>query len=135
RSVAPGGGTIRIETDDGALEANAAVVAAGAWAVPLLAAAGIDLPVVPTRETVAYFDLGGKRTVPSVIDHRGRETYALTAAPGRLKVGIHRTGPATDPDEAGVADETIVRAASGWAASTFRLESPEPVAVETCLYT
>ena len=42
---------------------------------------------------------------------------------------------ATDPDEAGVTDEAIVNAASDWAARIFRLESPEPAAVETCLYT
>lgn len=122
-----------VETDQGAIEAETVVVAAGAWARGLLAGAGIDLPVVPTRETVAYIRAG--RTVPSVIDYRNRETYALTAGDGLVKVGVHRSGPAVDPDEEGVPDDEIVRFAADWAARTFRLEAAEPVKIETCLYT
>jgi sarcosine oxidase len=135
RALVPQEGGVRVETDDGAIEALVAVVAAGAWAKQLLAGAGIDLPVVPTRETVAYFELADQRPVPSVIDYRNREAYALTAGPGLVKVGIHRSGPPTDPDNAGVPDEAIVRFAADWAARTFRLTRPEPVSVETCLYT
>jgi len=127
--------SVLVETDDGAIEASVAVVAAGAWAKPLLAEAGIDLPVVPTRETVAYFELTDHRPVPSVIDYRNREAYALTAGPGLVKVGVHRSGPPTDPDGPGVPDESIARFAADWAARTFRLARPEPVSVETCLYT
>lgn len=129
RALLPDG----VETDRGAIEADAVVVAAGAWARELLAHAGIDLPVVPTRETVAYFRDG--RTVPSVIDYRNRETYALTAGEGLVKVGVHRSGPAVDPDEAGAPDDEIVRFAADWAARTFQLDDAEPVKVETCLYT
>jgi monomeric sarcosine oxidase len=135
RALVPQGGGVRVETDDGAIDASIAVVAAGSWAKPLLAGAGIDLPVVPTRETVAYFDLADQRPVPSVIDYRNREAYALTAGPGRVKVGVHRSGPPTDPDGPGAPDEAIVRYAADWAARTFRLARPEPVSVETCLYT
>jgi sarcosine oxidase len=126
---------VGVETDGGSIEASVAVVAAGAWAKPLLADAGIDLPVVPTRETVAYFELADRRPVPSVIDYGNREAYGLTAGPGLVKVGIHRSGPPTDPDEPGTPDEAIVRFAADWAARTFRLAQPEPVSVETCLYT
>ena len=134
RAVVPGGRSVRVQTDGGGeIEAGTVVVAAGAWAQPLLAGAGIDLPVTPTRETVAYFRLG--RPVPSVIDYRNRETYALTAFEGLVKVGVHRSGPRAHPDAVGTPDEAIVRFASEWAARTFSLASPEPVAVETCLYT
>jgi sarcosine oxidase len=129
------GGGARIETDNGAIEAEVAVVAAGAWARELLAGVGIDLPVTPTRETVAYFRLAGEREAPSVIDYPSRETYALTAGPGVLKVGVHRTGPVADPDEPGSADDDIVRHETEWAARSYRLAQPEPIAVETCLYT
>jgi len=134
-SLAPREGSVHVETDHGSIDASAAVVAAGAWARPLLARAGIDLPVVPTRETVAYFRLADERSVPSVIDYEHRETYALAAGPGVLKVGVHRTGPPTDPDEPGAPDDAIVAFAAEWAARTFRLAQAEPVAVETCLYT
>src|SRR4029077_14834130 len=121
RSLVPGTAGVRIETDTGDLQAETVVVAAGGWAHPLLDAVGIDLPVVPTRETVAYFRLAGERTVPSMIDYRNRETYALTAGPGLLKVGVHRSGPPTDPDEPGRPDAEIVRFASEWARQTYRL--------------
>jgi sarcosine oxidase len=134
-ALAPQQGGVVVETDEGAIEASVAVVAAGAWSKPLLAEAGIDLPVVPTRETVSYFELPGEGPVPSVIDYRNRVAYALTAGPGLIKVGVHHSGPPTDPDVPGAPDEAIARYAADWAASTFRLARPEPAAVETCLYT
>jgi sarcosine oxidase len=134
-AVVPREDGVRVETDGGTIEAAFAVVAAGAWAKTLLAPAGIDLPVVPTRETVAYFELADDRTVPSVIDYPNRETYGLTAGPGLVKVGVHRSGPPTEPDEQGIPDEEVVRFAADWTARTFPLARPEPVSVETCLYT
>ena len=54
------------------------VVCAGPWARRLLEPAGIDLPVVETRETVAYFELEGE--TPSVVAEvvtRGHGFYSL----------------------------------------------------------
>lgn len=124
------GGT-RVETDRGALEATDVVIAGGARVKQLLA----DLPVVVTRETVAYFRLADDRTVPSVIDYAADETYALTAGPGLLKVGLHHSGPQIDPDEPGEPDEAVVVREAAWAARSWPLASPEPERVETCLYT
>ena len=127
RAVAPG----CVETDHGVIEADAVVVTAGGWARELVP----DLSVTPTRETVSYFRLADERPVPSVIDYVSRETYALGAGPGLLKVGVHRTGPPADPHEPGTPDEEIVRFAADWAARTFELAQLEPVSVETCIYT
>jgi sarcosine oxidase len=127
RSLVPG----RVDTDGGVIEADTVVVAAGGWVDELAP----GLPVTPTRETVSYFRLPDERAVPSVIDYANRETYALTAGPGLLKVGVHRTGPPTEPARAGTPDEDIVRFASEWAARTFPLATPDPAAVETCIYT
>jgi monomeric sarcosine oxidase len=136
RSLVPGTDGVAVRTEEGAIEARAAVVAAGAWAKPLLAGAGIDLPVAVTRETVAYFRLADERAVPSVIDYRDGETYALTAGPGLLKVGVHHSGLPADPDDPGGApDAAISGRAAGWAARSFPLARPGPESVETCLYT
>ena len=93
----------------------------------------IELPVVPTRETVVYVELPGAETLPPVIDYGGipapgeggvarpgNSTYSL-AAPGRgLKAGLHHAGPVTDPDEAGAARRERRRSGSrGWAASRY----------------
>lgn len=127
RALVPGG----VETDRGVIEADDVVVAAGAWAGDLVS----RLPVTPTRETVSYFRLADERLVPSVIDYANRETYALTAGRGVLKVGVHRTGPPADPNGPGRPADTTARFASEWAARTFDLAQPEPISVETCLYT
>ena len=50
-------------------------------------------------------------------------------------MGVHRSGPHTNPDTEGEPDDEIVGYASAWAARTFQLADPEPVLVETCLYT
>jgi sarcosine oxidase len=122
---------VRVNTERGALQAGEVVVAGGAWAKHLLA----DLPVVVTRETVAYFRLADDRTVPSVIDYAADETYALTAGPGLLKVGLHHSGPSVNPDEPGEPDGSVVARQAEWAARSWPLAGAEPMRVETCLYT
>ena len=46
---------VEVRAGEESLRARAVVVTAGAWARTLLAPAGIDLPVRPTRQTAAYF--------------------------------------------------------------------------------
>jgi sarcosine oxidase len=119
------------------VDGDAVVVTAGAWAKTLLAPAGIELPVVPTRETVAYFRLAGDRQPPAVAEltKTGHGFYALPDPLYGLKAGYHRSGPTTYPDEEGRPDDGLVRRVAEWASQVFELADPEPVAVETCLYT
>ena len=143
----PGSASIRVRTDTEVVVARACVVAAGAWSRPLLASVGIELPVIPTRETITYFRLPDPLGLPPVIDDAvpdakehgllrpGLINYAL-AAPGiGLKAGLHHAGPVTDPDEPGTPDPAVVRWVSSWAARRYPELDPEPVATETCLYT
>jgi sarcosine oxidase len=140
-------GSVRIRTDGDEIVARACVVAAGAWARDLLSGVEIELPVVPTRETVTYFRLPDPLALPPVIDDAipdarehgllrpGLINYAL-AAPGRgLKAGLHHSGPPAIPDEPGVPDPAVVRWVSTWAARRYPELDPEPIATETCLYT
>jgi sarcosine oxidase len=119
------------------LDAETVVVTAGSWARSLLAEIGFELEVVPTRETVAYFELDTDRPIPAVVAPvAGQHSfYALADPPGRLKAGHHRSGPSTDPDEVGAPDPAIVARVVEWAGRHFPLADPEPAAVETCLYT
>jgi sarcosine oxidase len=123
------------------------VVTAGAWASALLAPLEIDLPVVPTTETVVYVDLPGGDRVPSVIDYArlpepgqggitrvGQAAYAL-AAPGRgLKAGLHHSGEVTDLDAERVPHEGVAAWASAWARSRYE-GAGGLLAAETCVYT
>ena len=119
------------------VDADVVVVTAGAWAKPLLADAGIELDVVPTRETVAYFRLARDMPIASVVAlaRAGHGLYGLADPRHGLKAGHHRSGPVTDPDDEGEPDAGVVREVVAWANSAFELADPEPVAVETCLYT
>jgi sarcosine oxidase len=125
----------RIESLDD-LDEPVVVVAAGPWARRLLAPAGIDLPVVETRETVAFFRLEGP--VPSVVAEvvtRGHGFYALSDPDYGLKVGIHKRGKPADPDETARVDPDLVREIAEWTAERFPHADPEPVHAESCFYT
>jgi sarcosine oxidase len=125
----------RVEALDD-LDEPVVVVTAGPWARRLLAPAGIDLPVVETRETVAYFRLEGP--VPAVVAEvviRGHGFYALSDPEYGLKVGSHMRGRRSDPDEEGGPDPELVREIADWTAERFPLVDPEPTHAESCFYT
>ena len=140
-------GSVRVTTSGEDIVARACVVAAGAWARSLLDGAGVELPVIPTRETVTYFHLPGALELPPVIDDAvpdpeehglrrpGLINYAL-AAPGRgLKAGLHHAGPPTDPDDpARPTRRSCAGSRRGSRGATSQLE-PDPIASETCIYT
>ena len=134
----------RVHLDGETIDAQAVVVTAGAWVSRLLEPLGISPPVTPTRESVAYFSLASADGLPTVIDWRLPEGYGLPRpgdsvyalpSPDGLKVGVHRTGPPTDPDEEGVVDPEAVRCARDWVARHVEGAGPEPHRTETCLYT
>ena len=125
-------GSVRLSLATGELVARAVVVTAGAWAPRLLATVGVELPVVPTRETVVYLDLPGADGLPPLIDYAGvpapgqggvarpgNSTYSL-AAPGHgLKAGLHHAGPVADPDEVGAVDESVAAWVARWASTRY----------------
>jgi sarcosine oxidase len=124
-----------IETDDGDLRARVGVVTAGAWARPLLAGAGIDIPTTPTRETVAYFRIPEGVVPPSMVDWSNPAIYALFSPPTSWKVAQHHAGPVTAPDDEGLVSQDSVSHTSAWVASRFPEADPRPHDAETCLYT
>jgi sarcosine oxidase len=140
-------GSVRLSLATGELVARAVVVTAGAWAPRLLATVGVELPVVPTRETVVYLDLPGADGLPPLIDYAGvpapgqggvarpgNSTYSL-AAPGHgLKAGLHHAGPVADPDEVGAVDESVAAWVARWA-STRYADIGSQRGAETCVYT
>jgi glycine/D-amino acid oxidase-like deaminating enzyme len=112
------------------------VVTAGPWARRLLAPAGIDLPVIETRETVAYFRL--RRPSPSVVAEvvtRGHGFYSLSDPQYGLKVGSHMRGKPSDPDEDVAPDEALVQEIADWTRGRFPHADRTPLHAETCFYT
>ena len=127
----------RAGTRQEAAQANVVVVTAGAWARPLLASAGIDLPVTPSRETVAFFPVAPGTALPVFVewvDGPG-PLYAL-ASPGQgLKTGWHHTGPEANPDDKGKIERSVVERMAAWVGERFPAVKPVPHHTETCLYT
>ena len=119
--------------DISALDADAVVVTAGAWIGKLVD----DVPVRPTRETLAYFRRDG--ALPSIVqldpETRGHALYSLHDPKYGLKAGLHHAGIEVDPDEPGEPNPQLLDRISTWVAATYSDVDPTPVDAETCLYT
>lgn len=141
KTVRPASDRVEMVTSGGeVIRAPVAIVAAGAWAGPLLRGAGIDLPLRPTLEQSTHFDVGDASSIPTIIDWDAaprQPPYIVPNPflPGEIKAGAHLSGPVIDPDrrsfepdadrEAGIVD---------WTAE--RLSAPARLLrTETCLYT
>jgi sarcosine oxidase len=147
RALTPERFLVRVELEQRVVSARAVVVTAGAWAPELLGTAGIDLPVVPTRETVVYLHHDGADELPPVIDYArlpdpgaaglaraGQAGFAL-AAPGiGLTAALHHSGPVTDPSEEAEPDAAIARWVTAWAQARYPTAG-DVIGTETCLYT
>ena len=112
-----------------------AVVTAGAWVRPLLASVSIDVAVVPTRETVAYFDHEDEMSLPILVDRGSPFVYALPDPGHGIKAGGHHTGPRTDPNEVGTVNTETVELLAEWVGRHYPGADSRPREAETCLYT
>jgi glycine/D-amino acid oxidase-like deaminating enzyme len=136
-SIAEGEAGVEISTDQGSRRCAVVILAAGAWAAPLAATAGIALDAVVTSQSVAYFSLlEGARAPVALMDFDGEEPYALADPRHGLKAAFHAHGEpvATVGDPAEAEGATIDRLA-GWVAGVFPDLGAELVDSETCLYT
>lgn len=135
-ALRPGREGVEVVTKKDTLEAKVVVVTAGAWARPLLAGAGIDLPVTPSRETVAFFPVEAGIDLPVLVEYVEdlRPLYALPSPGQGLKTGWHHSGSDADPDRPGTVESRIVQRMSAWVAERFPAARPLPHHAETCLY-
>ncbi len=123
----------RVESPDD-LDADVVVVTAGAWVRELLS----DVPVQVTRETFAYFRREGP-PAPAIVEldeiTRGHGMYSLHDPVHGLKAGVHHGGPEVDPNVPGAPDPASIARVAEWVRERFPDVDPEPLDVETCLYT
>ena len=112
---------------------DVAIVTAGGWAQRVLATAGIELDVRPTRETVAYFSTTS--SFPTIVDWGDPSVYTLPDPVHGMKVGEHIAGPRTDPDLEIGPDQSSVERLRAWVAERFPDIDPEPRLAESCIYT
>jgi sarcosine oxidase len=131
----PGRDHVDVVTEGETYRADIAVVTAGPWVKPLAATAGIELPVIPSRETVSFFSHPDEMALPILVEWGEPTLYGLPD-PGRgIKIGAHHTGPDAGPGEEGGADRAIVEMQAAWAAAHYPKADPVPLRAETCMYT
>jgi sarcosine oxidase len=133
--VRAAGDHAEVSTAGESFRAPVAVVTAGAWARPLLLGVGVDLPVTPTRETVAFFPSYNDASFPVFVEWTEGPLYALPSPGQGLKTGWHHTGPETDPDVRGPVEARVVDRMSSWVEERFPGAVSEHHHAETCLYT
>ena len=138
----PSGDGVEIVTSHGeVIRAPAAIVAAGAWAAPLLEGAGIQLSLRPTLEQSSHFDAGEEgSSVPTVIDWDSAPQQPPYMVPnpfrvGEIKVGAHLSGPVIDPDARSFEPDADREAQSAAWVGEHLASRPSLVRTETCLYT
>ena len=140
-TIRPAGDGVEVVTSHGEIiRTSVAIVAAGAWAPPLLRGAGVDLPVRPTLEQSTYFEPDAEyASVPTVIDWDvtpEQPPYIVPNpfVPGELKAGAHLSGPAVDPDSRTFQPDADREARIiGWVRRRVT-PPPVPARTETCLY-
>ena len=132
------GRQVTLQTTAGPVKAQAAIITAGPWSSGLLASAGVPLPGRPVLEQVAYLraSSGVQDSTPIFICHADQVPYGLPVPGSPLyKIGIHQSGPATDPDaQDESADPGLMKALGRLARRYLPGYDPAPVTTERCIY-
>ncbi|HEX2025394.1 MAG TPA: N-methyl-L-tryptophan oxidase [Actinomycetota bacterium] len=135
RSLTVDGDRVTVDTDHETYQAPVAVVTVGSWVRDLLAPLGIEVPVRPTRETVAYFRIDESVSMPSLVEWSEPAGYALRGPGQGIKAGEHGTGPDTDPNQEAAPRPEAVSRIAAWVRRRFPDADPDLHLAETCLYT
>jgi sarcosine oxidase len=139
-SIADDGRRVTLRTTSGPVTASTAIVTAGAWSGGLLATTGLTVPTRPTLEQVCYLKPAAgsaeARSAPIFISHGEQAPYGLPVPSSSLyKIGIHPSGPVTDPDAQQQSDDQALLARLAEVAARHLPEhEPEPVSAERCVY-
>lgn len=133
---------LEVVTANQTLTARVAVVAAGAWLPSVIASLPLarELPrMTVTQEQPAYFAADAANW-PVFVHHamspdEAAPHYGLFTPGVGLKVGEHGAGIVVDPDDRRAADGARLRRVSAYVEQWLPGAQPEPVRVDTCLYT
>lgn len=130
-SVAESARAVRISTEDGTVEADVVVVAAGAWAHDLI---GDRLPQArPAAQTVLYASVA--TPVPILIERTDPIAYALPSLDGTVRAGLSRVDAGGHPDDPNAPDDVVAGETLAWLRARLAVEVGEPTLVQRCMYT
>jgi sarcosine oxidase len=143
-TITADGAGVMIRTGAASYIAERLVVAAGAWARALLRQVGLDLPLIVTREQVAFFaprDPGqfAPGRFPIFVHHAADRHagygFPIFGLPG-VKVAFHQNGPAVEPesDERAV-DPARLADLRGYVEQLLPQAAGDVIFAQTCRYT
>ena len=140
--IADDGRQVTLHTSAGPVTAQTTIVTAGPWSRGLLAPLGAALPTAPTLEQVGYLSPAAtpsgtaSGSTPIFICHDEPTPYGLPVPGSPLyKIGIHRSGRATDPDAQDQSpDRDLMDRLTRVAARLLPGYDPTPTATERCVY-
>jgi sarcosine oxidase len=134
--MADDGRQVTLRTTAGIITARTAIITAGPWSSGLLASVSVPVPGRPTLEQAAYLRPAGQDDAPIFICHGEQTPYGVPVPGSRLyKIGIHPSGPATDPDAQNqTADQWLLGRLAEMAERYLPGYHPEPVRTERCIY-
>ena len=139
-SLSDDGRQVTLRTAAGRLTARTVIVTAGPWTGGLLATAGVSVPTRPTLEQVGFLKpatgAAEPLSAPIFISHGEQAPYGLPVPFSPLyKIGIHPSGPTTDPDaQQQSADPALLARLAEVARRYLPEHEPEPVSGERCVY-
>jgi sarcosine oxidase len=133
---------VALETDEGTLRADAAVVCAGGWAESLLASLDVHVPIRVTKEHVAYFKITSDvPSAPFIWHTEGGTAASVYGLPRRagdhvFKVGCNLAGPEVRIEHHVLSgpDSKYIDAIADFLRQHMPCFKPEPLIPETCLY-
>lgn len=137
-SIADDGRQVTLRTSAGPLTARTVIVTAGPWSSGLLTTAGMAVRTRPTLEQVCFVRPAEDSAAPPPIflSHGAHAPYGLPVPFSSLcKIGIHPSGPVTDPDaQRQSPDPGLLARLRDVAARYLPGYDPEPVSSERCVY-
>lgn len=144
-TIAADGAGVRVRTAGATYHADRLIIAAGAWARPLLHQLGLDLPLVVTKEQVAFFRphdpaLFTPARFPVFIHHAAEGEpsaygFPIYGMPG-VKVAFHMGGPAIAPESTDrEVDAGLLAALQAYVARWLPQAAGEVFQAQTCRYT
>src|SRR5215469_7669085 len=132
-SIGDDGRKVTLRTTNGS-------VTASTWSGGLLATTGLTVPIRPTLEQVCYLKPAAgsadASSAPIFISHAEQAPYGLPLPSSPLyKIGIHPSGPVTDPDAQQQSEDPALLARLADVAARYLPEyEPQPVSAERCVY-
>jgi sarcosine oxidase len=137
RRLADDGRSVTVRTTADTVTARTVIVAAGQWSSGLLATLSVPLPGRATLEQVAYLrPLQPAAPTPIFICHADQAPYGLPVPESPLyKIGIHQSGPPTDPEATDQSDSPYLLGKLLEVAERYLPGcDPVPAATERCTY-